>query len=55
MKVGLDGIKWILGADDLTPDEIRAFENTLNLTRIYQTQTGLVQDMNRICDVLYDR
>ncbi len=55
MKVGQDGLKWILGADTLSPAEIQEFERTLNMTSIYQTQTGLVDDMNRICDVIYGR
>ena len=55
MKVGQDGLKWILGADTLTSEEIKAFEQTLNLIDIYQTQTGLIDDMNKICDVIYER
>lgn len=55
MKVGQDGLKWILGADTLSPAETQEFERTLNLTSIYQTQNGLVEDMNYICDVIYDR
>ncbi len=55
MKVGQDGLKWILGADTLSPEEIRQFENQLNLTEIYQTQTGLLSDMDIVCDVLYER
>ncbi|MBT8221520.1 MAG: acyl-CoA dehydrogenase [Saprospiraceae bacterium] len=55
MKVGQDGLKWILGADKLEPAEVAAFEKRLNLTKIYQTQSNQLQDMDMLCDVLYDR
>jgi alkylation response protein AidB-like acyl-CoA dehydrogenase len=55
MKVGQDGLKWILGADNLSPIETREFENRLNLTEIYQTQNGQLDDMNYVSDVLYER
>jgi alkylation response protein AidB-like acyl-CoA dehydrogenase len=53
MKVGQDGLKWVLGADTLPPAEIKAFEGTLNLTAIYQTQSGQVADMDAMCQVIY--
>ena len=55
MKVGQDGLKWILGADSLSPAEIKEFEDSLNLTAIYQTQTDLLNDMDALCDVIYER
>jgi hypothetical protein len=55
MKVGQDGLKWILGADTLSSSEIAEFENTLNLSAIYQTQSGQVDDMDSMCKVLYSK
>ena len=55
MKVGQDGLRWILGADNLTPAEIQAFESQLNLTAIYQTQTGYLEDMDEMGDRIYQR
>ncbi len=55
MKVGQDGLRWILGADALTPAEAAAFESKLNLSSIYLVQTGMISDMDAICDVIYKR
>jgi alkylation response protein AidB-like acyl-CoA dehydrogenase len=55
MKVGQDGIKWVLGADSLSPAETLAFEKSINLSSIYQTQAGLLDDMDYLRDVIYEK
>jgi alkylation response protein AidB-like acyl-CoA dehydrogenase len=55
MKVGQEGLRWTLGADTLSPAETNAFESQLNLTGIYQIQTGMLDDMDYVCDVIYGR
>ncbi len=55
MKVGQDGLRWVLGADGLSAAETQSFEKVLNLSAIYQAQAGLLKDMNYICDVIYER
>jgi len=55
MKVGQDGLKWILGADTLTPAETADFERKLNLSAIYQTQTGQLEDMDQARNALYGK
>ena len=53
MKIGLDGLRWIIGADNLSEAEIRGFEQKMNFTAIYHAQSGMVDDMNHIKTVLY--
>lgn len=53
VKIGLDGLRWILGADQLSESEIRAFEQKMNFTAIYQAQTGMVEDMDYMKTVIY--
>jgi alkylation response protein AidB-like acyl-CoA dehydrogenase len=55
MKVAQDGFRWILGADELSTSEIKDFENQLNLSAIYQTQSGQLADMDIVCKVLYEQ
>ena len=54
IKVALDGLRWIIGADQLSAAEIRGFEEKMNFTAIYQAQTGMVEDMDHIKTVIYD-
>lgn len=52
-KIAQDGLKWILGADELSYTEIQQFEQQMNFTKIYQAQTGLVNDMDLMRDIIY--
>ncbi len=54
IKVTLDGLRWIIGADQLSAAEIRGFEEKMNFTAIYQAQTGMVEDMDHVKTVIYD-
>ena len=53
MKVAQDGLRWVIGADNLTEAEIKAFEQKMNFTKIYLAQAGMVDDMNYIKTVIY--
>ena len=53
MKVAQDGLRWIIGADSLTENEIQAFEQKMNFTKVYHAQAGMIDDMNFIKTVLY--
>ncbi|HAQ38612.1 MAG TPA: acyl-CoA dehydrogenase, partial [Saprospirales bacterium] len=52
-KIAQDGLKWILGADELSYSEIQQFEQKMNFTKIYQAQTGLITDMDLMKDIIY--
>jgi alkylation response protein AidB-like acyl-CoA dehydrogenase len=51
MKVAAEGLRWIGGASGVGPD----LEKRLGLSSIYQAQTGVLQDMDYVADVLYGR
>jgi alkylation response protein AidB-like acyl-CoA dehydrogenase len=53
MKVVQDGLRWVLGGGGLDVSESSAFEKSLNLSTIYQLQTGLLEDMDYIRDIVY--
>lgn len=54
-KVAVDGVRWIVGAyrdEDVDAD---ALERAVGLTEIRRAQVGLIHDMDRVADALYDR
>ncbi len=53
MKVSQDGLRWILGTGGISREEVSSFIQKLDMTRIYQTQDGLMDDMDIIWKVLY--
>ena len=55
IKVAQDGLRWIIGADNLTESEVKAFEQKMNFTGIYLAQAGMVDDMNYIKEVIYKK
>ncbi|MCK5796772.1 MAG: acyl-CoA dehydrogenase family protein, partial [Deltaproteobacteria bacterium] len=54
-KIVHEGMRWIAGADGLDASEISAFGQALHLVEIHQAQAGMIADMNRIADAIYDR
>jgi len=55
LKVGEEGLRWIIGAGGVSTAEIPALESSVGLPAIHQTQAGLMSDMDYIADVLYSR
>src|SRR5271166_6013166 len=55
LKVGEEGLRWVIGAGGITDAEIAGFETSLGLPAIHRAQTGLISDMDYIADVLYGR
>lgn len=55
MKVAEEGMRWIVGADDINDVELAEFEKKLNLPAIHRTQAGLTADMDFVADVVYGR
>ncbi|MCG3157996.1 MAG: Crotonobetainyl-CoA dehydrogenase [bacterium] len=55
MKVAEEGMRWIVGADDINDVELAEFEKKLNLPAIHRTQAGLIADMDFVADVVYGR
>ena len=55
LKVGEEGVRWIIGAGGVSHTDLSAFETTLRLPAIHQAQAGLISDMDYVADVLYNR
>jgi alkylation response protein AidB-like acyl-CoA dehydrogenase len=55
MKVAEEGLRWIVGTDEISEGEIVEFEKKLNLPAIHRTQAGLIADMDFVVEVLYGR
>ena len=55
IKVAQEGFKCVAGAGGVTDEETPLFEAALSTTAIHRAQTGLVEDMDYVADVLYNR
>ncbi|MFZ3262681.1 MAG: acyl-CoA dehydrogenase family protein [Terriglobales bacterium] len=55
LKVGEDGLRWIVGAGGVSEADLAGFEKSLGLAAIHQAQAGLISDMDFVADVLYGR
>ena len=55
LKVGQEGTQWVLGAADPGAIDAATFEKAVGLEAIRQAQDGLMVDMDRITDVIYER
>jgi len=55
LKVGTEGVRWVVGAGGVRDAEMAAFEASLGLPAIHRAQAGLLADMDYVADVLYGR
>ena len=55
LKVGEEGLRWVIGAGGVSDSEVAAFETSLGLPAIHRAQSGLVSDLDCVADVLYGR
>jgi len=55
LKVGHEGLRWVIGAGGVVDSAVPALEASLGLPAIHRAQSGLVLDMDFIADVLYGR
>jgi alkylation response protein AidB-like acyl-CoA dehydrogenase len=55
LKVGEEGLRWVIGAGGVSASELPAFEASLGLAAIHRAQADLISDLDYIADVLYGR
>jgi alkylation response protein AidB-like acyl-CoA dehydrogenase len=55
LKVGEEGLRWIIGAGGASESEITSLESSLGLPAIHRAQIGLIADMDFVADTLYGR
>jgi alkylation response protein AidB-like acyl-CoA dehydrogenase len=53
--VASEGLRWVVGADGVPSAELAAFEAALGAAAIRASQAGLVDDMDRLAQRLYQR
>lgn len=54
-KVGQAGMNYLCGADGVADGDLAALEDGLRLRAIHRAQAGMIADMDRLADVIYDR
>jgi alkylation response protein AidB-like acyl-CoA dehydrogenase len=53
MKVGQDGLRWIMSARETDEETMRSFIRNLGLDSVYEAQQGLLADMDLVRDAVY--
>ena len=54
-KLALDAARWMMGAADPGAIDAAGFEAAIGTKAIQQAQTGLISDMDRVADAIYQR
>jgi hypothetical protein len=54
-KLVAESMRWVVGADGVPAAEVAAFEQAVGAHAIACAQAGLIEDMNRVADAIYDR
>jgi alkylation response protein AidB-like acyl-CoA dehydrogenase len=55
LKIGEEGLRWVVGAGGMSDSELPAFETAIGLVAIHRAQAGLIADLDHVADVLYGR
>jgi alkylation response protein AidB-like acyl-CoA dehydrogenase len=55
LLVAEQGVRSTVGSDNHTPADESALEAAFKLSEIHRAQAGLMQDMDFVCDALFDR
>jgi hypothetical protein len=54
-KIALDGVRWVAGSLDVGSPDVAALLGAIPQDAIRTAQAGLLADMDRVADILYDR
>ncbi len=55
LKIAHEGLRLVTGAGGITDTELPAFEAALGIPAIHRAQAGLISDMDRVADAVYNR
>jgi alkylation response protein AidB-like acyl-CoA dehydrogenase len=55
LKVVQEGLQWVVGADGVSDGEGPALAERVGLAAVQRAQRGLIADMDRVADALYQR
>ena len=53
MKVGQEGLRWIMSAREQDEAAMRSFIQKLDMNQVYEAQEGLLADMDAVRDAIY--
>ena len=53
MKVGQDGLRWIMSARETDEATMKSFIRNLDMNSVYEAQHGLLADMDQVRDSIY--
>ncbi len=54
-RVASDGARWAVGAGGVAPGEVEVLESALDTRAALRGQVGLIEDMDRVADAIYER
>jgi alkylation response protein AidB-like acyl-CoA dehydrogenase len=54
-RVAVDGMRWVVGAESAGDADVQSLEASAQLSNVYAAQAGLIEDMNKVGDALYER
>lgn len=55
IKLASEGMRWVVGAAGLQEKEVSDLELRLGVPALFREQSGLIQDLDQVADVLYGR
>ena len=55
LEVASDGARWVVGAGGVAPGEVEALEQAAGTRAALRGQIGLIEDMDRVADAIYER
>jgi len=55
LEVACDGARWVVGAGGVAPGEVEALETALGSRDALRGQAGLIEDMDRVANAIYER
>jgi len=55
LGVAHEGARWVVGAGGVAPGEVESLERAVGTRVALAGQTGLIEDMDRVADALYER
>ena len=54
-RIAVDGMRWVVGAESAGDGDVQSLEASAQLSNVYAAQAGLIEDMNKVGDALYER
>lgn len=53
-KMAVDGLRWVASSGRMTDQQLAELESATRVSEIHRAQAGLLEDMDRLTEVIYD-